>query len=94
MEKMTFKVADIVISTNESYKSIAVTRGGKNENDVFVVRNGPNLSKITFMEPNDKWKQGFKYLVSYVGAIGNQEGVDNLLKAVEYIVYTKKKNTE
>jgi glycosyltransferase involved in cell wall biosynthesis len=90
MEKLTFKTADLVISTNESYKKIAIERGGVEEDCVFVVRNGPNLNRIMFMDPNEKWKSGFDYLVCYVGVIGNQEGVDNLLEAVEYIVFDKK----
>ena len=90
MEKATFKTADIVISTNESYKMIAITRGNKNSNDVFVVRNGPTLSRITFPEPNKKLKGEFDYLVAYLGIIGNQEGIDNLLRSVRYIVYEKK----
>ncbi len=92
MERLTFKTADVVISTNESYKKIAVGRGGAPDDKVFVVRNGPNLENVTFKEPNDKWKLGRKYLVSYVGVIGNQEGVDNLLEAVQYIVSEKKIN--
>jgi glycosyltransferase involved in cell wall biosynthesis len=90
MEKLTFKFANIVISTNESYKKIAVKRGGKKPEDVFVVRNGPQLSRITFMKPNEKLKEGFDYLISYVGAIGNQEGIDVLLRIVDYIVNKKK----
>jgi len=90
MEKLNFKTADIAITTNESYKRVAITRGGKNTEDVFVVRNGPNLSKVIFVEPNEKLKEGFDYLVAYVGVIGNQEGIDNLLRAVQYIVYQKK----
>lgn len=89
MEKLTFKTADIVISTNQSYKKIAMGRGKKKGEDVFVVRNGPNLSKVIFLPPNDALKNGFKHLVAYVGVIGNQEGIDNLLRAVEYIVYEK-----
>ena len=46
MEKLTFKTADIVISTNKSYKNIAINRGKMHEDDVFIVRNGPNLDKI------------------------------------------------
>ena len=89
MEKLTFKTADIVISTNESYRKIAIDRGQKNKNDVFVVRNGPNLSNVIFIKPNDKLKEGFDYLVTYVGSIGNQEGIDNLLYAAEYLVHEK-----
>ena len=89
MEKLTFKVADVVISTNESYKKIALDRGDKNNEDVFVVRNGPDLSSVIFMPPNYALKDSFDYLVTYVGTIGNQEGMDNLLRSVDYIVHKK-----
>ena len=93
MEKLNFKIANIVISTNQSYKSIAVTRGGKNKFDVFVVRNGPDLNKIKFMPPKNELKNGFDYLVAYVGVIGIQDGIDNLLHSIDYIVHkTKHKN--
>lgn len=86
MELLTFKTADIVISTNESYKKIAVERGGKCADEVFVVRNGPDLSQIPSMEPNNSLRKGFKYLVGYVGVLGQQEGMENLLDAVKYTV--------
>lgn len=90
MEKATFKTADIVISTNESYKEIAMTRGSKPESEVFVVRNGPDLSRITVPEPKAELKEHFDYLVAYLGAINIQEGIDNLLRTVEYLVYDRK----
>lgn len=89
MEKLTFKCADISISTNESYKKVAVSRGGMKPESVFVVRNGPNMKRVQFMRPNPELKNGFDYLVSYVGVIGNQEGLDNLLYSIEYLVYEK-----
>ena len=89
LEWLTFKTADIVISTNESYKKIALERGGRGYEDIFVVRNGPDLSSVTFSPGNDFWKKGFKYLVAYVGTIGTQECVDVLLRCVKYIVYDK-----
>jgi len=92
LEKLSFKTADAVISTNESYKKIAITRGKKNRNEVFIVRNGPDLTKLKPMNPNEglKIKGDFEYLVAYIGMIGNQERIDILLNAVEYIVYEKK----
>lgn len=90
MEKATFKTADIVISTNESYKKIAMTRGNKKDSEVFVVRNGPDLSRIAIPQPNVELKKGFDYLVAYLGTINIQEGIDNLLRAVRYLVYDKK----
>ncbi len=89
MEKLTFKTANAVISTNESYKKIALERGKKDKESVFVVRNGPNLTQVNFMSPNGKWKKGFDYLVGYVGGIGKQERIENLLEAARYIVYEK-----
>ena len=85
-EKFTFKTADVVISTNESYKRIALDRGEKNADEVFVVRNGPDLEKIKPVPSNPELKRGFDYLVAYVGVIGIEEGIDNLLRAIEHIV--------
>jgi glycosyltransferase involved in cell wall biosynthesis len=90
LEKLTFKTADIVISTNESYKRIALTRGKMRPENVFVVRNGPNLSKIDFMKPNKKLKGQFKYMVVYIGIIGNQEGMEVLIDAIDLIVNERK----
>ncbi len=86
LEKWTFKTADVVISTNESYKKIAIERGGKNPQNVFVVRNGPRLDEVEFLPANNKWKNGFKFLGVYVGVIGNQEGLDNFLRIVWNLV--------
>ncbi len=44
LEKWSFRTADLVIATNESYKKIALTRGGVAESKVKIVRNGPPLS--------------------------------------------------
>jgi glycosyltransferase involved in cell wall biosynthesis len=91
MEKLTLKTADLIISTNESYKKIAMQRGGRNDADVVVVRNGPDLSRISVAEPDIRLRTGFTYLVGYVGIIGQQEGIENLLNAIAYIVQEKKR---
>jgi glycosyltransferase involved in cell wall biosynthesis len=92
MERMSFHAADMVISTNESYKKIAIARGGKREGDVIVVRNGPDLSAIPDVRPNPGLLEGFRHLVGYVGIIGKQEGIENLLQAASHIVYEKKRS--
>jgi glycosyltransferase involved in cell wall biosynthesis len=89
MEQLTFRFADVVISTNESYKKIALKRGNKKENTVFIVRNGPRLKDIVWMPPNESIKNGFKYLVVYLGVISYQERLDLLLEAASYMVYKK-----
>jgi len=85
LEKQTFRHSDIVISTNSSYRDIAVTRGGINPEDIFVVRNGPDLTTFRPVPPNPAWKRGRRYLVGYVGTISVQEGLDILLEVVESI---------
>jgi hypothetical protein len=69
LEKLTFRFSDVVMSTNSSYKDIAVTRGGRLAEDVFVVRNGPDLKTFTAVPPNPALKHGKRHLVGYVGTI-------------------------
>jgi glycosyltransferase involved in cell wall biosynthesis len=87
MEWATFKAANVVISTNESYKRIAMTRGGKRAQDVFVVRSGPDLSRVKAVPVDPSLKNGRPYLVGYVGVMGEQEGLDLLLESVRHLVH-------
>jgi glycosyltransferase involved in cell wall biosynthesis len=91
LERMSFSTADLVISTNESYRQIAIDRGGKKPEDVFVVRSGPDLSRIRQVPANPELRKGRKYLVGYVGVMGKQEGIDLLLQAVQLIVHQLKR---
>jgi glycosyltransferase involved in cell wall biosynthesis len=86
-ERLTFKTADVSIATNESYKKIAIERGGMPEDRVFVVRSGPELDRLKIIPPVPELKKGKKYLIGYVGVIGAQEGIDYLLEAAQYIVH-------
>lgn len=88
-ERWTFAAADISIATNESYKRIAIERGKMAAEKVFVVRSGPDLRRVKAVPANALLKKGRRYLVGYVGVMGSQEGVDLLLNAVRYIVYTR-----
>jgi glycosyltransferase involved in cell wall biosynthesis len=72
--------------TNESYKEIAVTRGRKRADKVFVVRNAPPLSFLSG-DPEPRVVAGAKYLIGYVGIIGPQDGVDYWLRAVHQLVF-------
>lgn len=86
-EWLTFKTADTVISTNESYKKIAIERGGKKAKDIFVVRSGPDLTRVKAVAPNPALKNGRRFLVGYVGVMGDQEGIDLLLEAARHLVH-------
>ena len=86
LERMTFKTADVSIATNESYKKIAIERGGMDPGKVYVVRSGPKLERLKIIPPVESLRQGRKYLVGYVGVMGRQEGIDLLLQAVRCII--------
>ncbi|HWB46457.1 MAG TPA: glycosyltransferase family 4 protein [Hyphomicrobiaceae bacterium] len=87
-EWLTFKTANVVISTNESYRQIAICRGGRRPEDVFVVRSGPDLSRVRAVPPNPAWRRGRDFLVGYVGVMGEQEGIDLLLESAAHVVQT------
>lgn len=91
-ERWTFKTADISIATNESYKYIAVQRGGMDPKKVYIVRSGPNLKRLKIMPPSEDLKCGRKYLVGYVGVMGRQEGIDNLLRTAQYLIHTLRRS--
>jgi glycosyltransferase involved in cell wall biosynthesis len=85
LERITFALSDVSIATNQSYRAIAIERGRMNPDRVFVVRSGPNLSRVRSLRPDPAWKKGRKFLVAYVGVIGKQEGIDLLLEAITHI---------
>jgi glycosyltransferase involved in cell wall biosynthesis len=89
MEKLTFKVADVSIATNQSYRQIAIERGNMPPERVHVVRSGPDLSRLKPVDPEPRWKNGRAHMVGYVGVMGEQEGIDLLIDAAEYIVRNK-----
>jgi len=86
LERWTFKTADVSIATNETFKQIAVTRGGKNCNDVFIVRSIPDLSRFRRSAGNPALRNGRKSLIGYVGIMGAQDGVDLLIQAMSELV--------
>jgi glycosyltransferase involved in cell wall biosynthesis len=85
LERWTFATADVSIATNESYRRIAIERGGMDPSRVFVVRSGPDLRRVQHLPPRDELRRGRRYLVGYVGVIGKQEGLDLLLESIAHM---------
>ena len=88
-EKITYKLASSVISTNESYRAVAITRGGKRPADVTVVRTGPDPSRMRRGEPEPELRRGHDHLLVYIGVMGPQDGVDLALRAMQHIVHVR-----
>ena len=85
LERQTYRHAAFAFVTNESYKKIAIERGGMNPAKVYVLRSGPKLERLRIQEPKPELKKGRKYMVGYLGVIGKQEGIPYLLEAARYI---------
>lgn len=90
IEKMSYVTADHVISTNNSYKEKALTRGGKSSEDVFVVRSGPPSDWAQNVVSQPTYRQGHRYQLGYIGVMGFQDGVDLLLEAISCLVHEMK----
>lgn len=83
-ERLTYACADVVLATNQSVREVAISRGSIQEQDVFEVRTAPKVAPASFAH-DPTLRRGRRYLVGYVGVMGNADGVDLLLEAVHHI---------
>lgn len=91
-ERMTYRTAAVSIATNESYREIAIQRGGMSRERTFVVRSSPELRRVQVQPPQPELKKGKAYLVVYLGVMGPQEGLDLLLESIEWIVKKRERH--
>ncbi len=84
-ERRMLRAAHRIISTNESYKAIAMRRGGRAARDIVVVRNSPDPLRFAIGAPDPALRKSAKYLVAFLGEIGQQDGVDVLIRAISSI---------
>jgi len=86
LEKISYKLAHVVIVTNKSYKKNAEERGKISSKKVFIVRNGPYLKEFRCCPPVVKWKFGHRYMCSYIGIMGFQDGVNYIIKSADILI--------
>lgn len=82
LERLTYRAADVVIATNESYRDVAVRRGRRRPSDVFVVRSAPDTDRFHPVPAEPELKRGKPHLLCYLGVMGPQDGVDYALRAL------------
>lgn len=93
LEWAQFRTADLVISTNESYRQVAIRRGGVDPRRVFVVRSGPSAERFATVRAVDPaLRNGKRHLVAYLGVMAPQDGVDHLLRASRVLVHERKRD--
>lgn len=93
LEHLTLRSADRVIAVNESHRQIALTRGGVDENKVRIVRSGPRRAWAEIEAVDPELKRGRKYLVTYLGEMCEQDGVDHLLRAISHYIASYEQDT-
>lgn len=86
-EKLSCRLADLIIVPNESYKAMDVQRGRTPAGRIVVVREGPDLHKVRLVEPDPELRQRAHTILGYVGTMGPQDGVDYLLRALSHLVH-------
>ena len=86
LEQVNYRLADLVLATNESYKRVAIRRGRRRPEDVLVVRSGPQLSRFGPVAPDERLKKGHNFLISFIGEMAPQDGVDNALQALAHLL--------
>jgi glycosyltransferase involved in cell wall biosynthesis len=87
LERMTYRLADVALATNRSFKRIAMRRDGKREDRVYVVRNAPMPGRLVEGPARDELRFGRRHLVSYLGVMNKQDGLDLLLESIADVVH-------
>jgi glycosyltransferase involved in cell wall biosynthesis len=85
LERLSCRVADHVIATNESYKRIEMERGGVAEERITIVRNGPDLVRFRPVEPDPALRSHGKTVIAYIGIMGSHDGVEYLMRALQLL---------
>ena len=91
LERCTTRVADHVVSTNESYRGLVMGRDGVEPHRVTVVRTGPDPEKLKAAEAVPSLRRGRAHLAAYIGVMGPQDGVDIVIKMADVVVNTLKR---
>src|SRR5262249_9176702 len=88
LEKLSLRIANIAIATNESYKEVQLQRSKIEKDKLFVVRNGPDLRRVKVVSGDPNLLAMGKSILCYVGAMNPQDGVDYMLRALQHLAFT------
>jgi glycosyltransferase involved in cell wall biosynthesis len=89
LERATYRTADHVIATNDSYRSVAIARGRRPPATVTVVRSGPDPNEMKRGAARPELRNGADHLACYLGIMGPQDGVDLLVRAIAVLVHDR-----
>lgn len=85
LERQTYRHCTFAFVTNESYRALAIGRNGMPPEKVHVLRSGPRLERLHIQPADPQIRRGRRFMVGYLGVIGQQEGIEYLLEAARYL---------
>ena len=85
-EKLTMRSADLVVSSNETFRNLAIGRCGKSPQDVVTVYSVPDRTRIKRLPPNQELRKGARIILGYMGIISDQDGVDHFVRMLNHLV--------
>lgn len=85
LERQTYRHCTFAFVTNESYRALAIGRNGIPPEKVHVLRSGPRLERLRIQPADPQIRRGRRFMVGYLGVIGQQEGIEYLLEAARYL---------
>jgi glycosyltransferase involved in cell wall biosynthesis len=90
-ERVSCRLADHVITTNESHRAIEMQRDGVDRERITIVRNGPDLSRVRIGDADPALRQRAGMILGYAGVVGIQDGVDLLLRSLYHLIHDLRK---
>lgn len=90
IEKVNIKLANYIVVTNQSYKEYLIDRYKIHYDKIYIVRNAPELDSRLEVPSDEKLKHGKSNLLVFFGMMGEDDGVDVILKACHYLINVKK----
>ncbi len=92
LERQTYRASDHVISTNQSYKAVAMGRGSRRDDQVTVVRSGPDTTAMRPVHPPVGTTRPPVHHLVYLGIMGPQDNVDVVLDVMDILVNHRGRN--
>ncbi len=85
-ERRSCRLADQLISTNQTQRATAIDRCGVQPEKANIVRNGPNILQQISAAPIDALRPQGRTVIGYLGRIGFQDGVDSFVRALKVLM--------
>lgn len=87
MEHWSCRMADHTIVTNESTRKLICERHNLPKERVTVIRQGPDIEKITPTQPDPALRARAEITIGYLGNMSPERGTGHLLRALHHLKY-------